>query len=410
MRLAVRRHRADGLGSGFSHAFIINSKCLGDNGKSGSKTPQLPGQQMLAPQTAPIRVLFVEDSAFDYELMLKAIERDGLAIEGTRVEESESMRAALLGGLWDAVIADRNLPHFSSAGALQVLRESRLDLPFLVVSGDSGEEVAVEAMLAGAEDYIMKDRLKRLAPALRRSLQAAAVRRERATAEAALRASEARLHELAGHLEKVKDAERAAVATEISEEIGSALTALKFELAWLQRHSQLPPEAATRVASAIALVEHTNLTAQRVVGNLRPAILDQGIVPALEWLTTQFAQHSGIETHFDTNRDELPDPEASIGIYRVCQEALSNIVRHSRAGRVDVHLFAAEEQIHLEITDNGQGLTLPDAATQSFGLARMRERAHNLQGSLDISSNPGHGTTVLLSVPLSRSAPVGSSA
>ncbi len=357
---------------------------------------------MTASTPASIRVLFVEDSEADYELMLMTLARDGVVIEGLRVEEAAPMRAALADGTWDAVIADRNLPHFSSAGAFQVLRETNLDLPFLVVSGDSGEEVAVEAMLAGADDYIMKDRLKRLAPALQRSLGAAAVRRERATAEAALRSSEARLRELAGYLEGVKDTERAAVATEIGEEIGSSLTALKFELAWLQRRSSLPTEAAERLASAIKLVEHTAMTTQRMVDDLRPAVLDQGIVPALEWLSAQFAQRAGIETHFDANRDEMPGPDASIGIYRVCQEALSNVVRHSGATRVDVHLFADAEQIHLEITDNGSGLILAEDAKPSFGLTRMHERARNLQGSLDISSAPGQGTTVLLSLPLSQ--------
>lgn len=356
---------------------------------------------MTALPVTPIRVLFVEDSEFDYDLMLITLDRDGIVLEGTRVEEAEPMRAALAGGSWDAVISDHNLPRFSSTGALQVLRESKLDLPFLVVSGDSGEEVAVESMLAGADDYIMKDRLKRLAPALRRSLGAAAVRRERTAAESALRASEARLRDLAGHLEMVKDTERAAFANEISEEIGSSLTALKFDLAWVQRRAQLSPQTEFRLANAIELVEQTTLIAQRLVGDLRPTILNEGIVPALEWLTSEFSKRAGVEARFDANRDEMPGPDTSIAIYRVCQEALSNVLKHSEATRVDVHLFADGDQIHLEIADNGKGLPLSADARQSFGLVRMHERARSLQGSLEISSTPGGGTTLLLSLPQS---------
>jgi signal transduction histidine kinase len=218
---------------------------------------------------------------------------------------------------------------------------------------------------------------------------------------------------LASYLEAVKDTERAAVATEIGEEIGSSLTALKFELAWLQRRahlSSLSSEAAERLANAIKLVEHTATTTQRMVDDLRPAVLDQGIVPALEWLSAQFALRTGIDTHFDTNRDEMPGPELSIGIYRVCQEALSNVLKHSGATRVEVHLFADAEQIHLEITDNGSGLILSEDARPSFGLTRMHERARNLQGSLDISSAPGQGTTVLLSLPLKPNGHDGSGA
>lgn len=347
----------------------------------------------------PIRVLFVEDSELDYELMLATLAGNGVVLEGSRVEDAAAMGAALAGSNWDAVISDHNLPTFSSGGALQVLRESKLDLPFLVVSGNSGEELAVEAMLAGADDYIMKGRLTRLVPALRRSLQAAAVRRERTAAEAALRESEARLRELTGHLEEMKETERAAVATEISEEIGSSLISLKFELAWLQRHSQFSAEAAERLGNAIALVERTAMTAQRVCGNLRPAILNEGIVPALEWFTAQFAHDSGIETHFDANRDETPGSAASIGIYRICEAALENVARHSGATRVEVNLFVAEDQIHVEITDNGKGIGELDSLKPSFGFAGMHERARKLNGTLDIYSKAGEGTSVLLSLP-----------
>jgi signal transduction histidine kinase len=147
-----------------------------------------------------------------------------------------------------------------------------------------------------------------------------------------------------------------------------------------------------------------------MVDDLRPGVLDQGIVPALEWLTSQFAQRSGIETHFDANRDTPLDAGVSIGIYRVCQEALSNVVKHSGATTVDVHLFAAADQIHLEVTDNGSGLILSEDTKPAFGLTKMHERARNLQGSLDISSSPARGTTVLLSLPLPSDVRIGVSA
>ena len=354
---------------------------------------------MTSPAPTPVRILFVEDSELDFELLVAALERNGIELAASRVEDAGAMRAALGEGTWDAVVSDRNLPHFSSEGALAVLRESGLDLPFLVVSGDSGEEVAVEAMLAGADDYIMKGRLGRLAPALRRSLQAAAVRRERTAAETALRESENRLHLLSQHLESVKETERAAVANEISEEIGTSLTALKFELAWLQRHAALAPDAEKRLLVAIGLVEQASATAQGVVGKLYPVILDQGIVPALEWLSAEFGRKSGIATHFDSNREETLNRDTAIGLFRVCQEALENVGLHAGATAVHVHLFAAEDQIHLEITDNGPGLAEGEAGSRPFGLAGMRERARGLGGSLDISSDPGKGTTVLLSVP-----------
>lgn len=360
---------------------------------------------MTAISEAPIRILFIEDSEFDHELMLAILARDGVDVEAMRVEEAGPMREALDNRIWDAVISDHNLPNFSSFEALKVLRDSDLDLPFLVVSGESGEELAVETMLAGADDYIMKGRLKRLVPALRRSLEAARARRERASAEVALRASEAHLHELASHLETIKEHERAAFAREIHDDIGGALTALKFDLAWLQRHASLPPDAAARLATAIEAVNQTAIATQRVVRDLRPAVLDQGIVPALEWLTGQFSERTGIETHFDTNRDDELDPATSITLYRVCQEALTNITKHADASRVDVHLFLAADQVHLEIADNGRGLVSSDhAKPSSFGLAGMQERARNLNGTVEVSGTRDQGTTVMLSLPWSGTA------
>ncbi len=358
---------------------------------------------MTAISEAPIRILFVEDSEFDHELMLATLARDGIDVEALRVEEAGPMREALASRSWDAVVSDHNLPHFSSFEALKILRDSDLDLPFLVVSGELGEELAVETMLAGADDYIMKNRLKRLAPALRRSLEAARVRRERASAEAALRESELRLHELASHLETVKEHERAAFAREIHDDIGGTLTALKFDLAWLQRRANLAPEAAARLATAIETVEQTAIATQRVVRDLRPAVLDQGVVPALEWLTEQFAARTGIETHFDCNRDDELDQATSITLYRVCQEALTNVTKHAAASRVDVHLFMAADQVHLEIADNGRGLTSGDhAKPTSFGLTGMRERVRNLNGSVEISGAADQGTTIMVSLPWMR--------
>ncbi len=355
---------------------------------------------MTASSLKPFRVLFVEDSEDDYQLMLAVLARGWPNIESLRVEDAVGMQLALADGSWNAVISDHNLPSFTSGGALATLRESGIDLPFIVVSGELGEEVAVEALLAGADDYLMKSRINRLPRALKRALQTAAIRHARSDAEVSLRLSEAKGYELAKHIGTSQEAERSAVASEIGEEIGSALTAVKFELAWLQRHCVLLPDARERLANAIAMIEQAAASAQRVVGDLRPAILDQGIAPALEWLTSRFSRHSGLKMRFDANREVIPDPDVGIAIYRVCQEALNNVARRPDATRVDVDLFVTKGQIHLEVTDDGSELVLPEDASVRLGMASMHERARNFNGTLDISSREGRGTTVLLSLPL----------
>lgn len=149
-----------------------------------------------APRPRPLRVLLVEDVETDAVLVLRALRKGGFQPEWQRVDTAEAMAAALDQKSWDIVLSDSSLPAFSGQAALQLLRERRADLPFLVVSGAIGEEVAVQMLKAGAHDYIMKDRLGRLAPAVERELREAEDRRARRSAEAALRGSEARFRTL----------------------------------------------------------------------------------------------------------------------------------------------------------------------------------------------------------------------
>src|SRR5881409_414682 len=137
-----------------------------------------------------LRVLIVEDSATDAELMLRALRQAGFEPDHHRVETAAAMRAALDGQAWDVVLSDYSLPGFDAMGALALLRDAAPDVPFIVVSGSVGEDTAVAAMQAGATDYIMKDRLLRLAPAVTRAVADAAVRRERRRLEQQLQRSQ----------------------------------------------------------------------------------------------------------------------------------------------------------------------------------------------------------------------------
>ena len=146
--------------------------------------------------TAALRVLLVEDSATDMKLVLQTLRGMARPIEVVRVEDEAEMRAALDKGPWDIVLSDWSLPRFSGLGALAVARQVDRDLPFILVSGTIGEDTAVEAMRAGANDYVLKDKLTRLIPAVERELRDAEDRRRRRRAEEALRASEARYRRL----------------------------------------------------------------------------------------------------------------------------------------------------------------------------------------------------------------------
>ena len=147
------------------------------------------GERTFVPGGAgtPLQVLIVEDSEDDALLVERALLRGGYLPQRRRVFTAEAMRRALASEPWDLIIADHNMPQFSSTAALEVLKESGRDIPFIIVSGSIGEDIAVEAMKAGAHDYLLKDNLARLVPAVDRELREAAVRHERHQAEELLR-------------------------------------------------------------------------------------------------------------------------------------------------------------------------------------------------------------------------------
>ncbi len=137
----------------------------------------------------PLRVLLIEDSEDDALLLVRRLKTDGFAPDWERVEDAPAFRAALARGGWDLILADYALPRFSGVEALKIFSGTGLDIPFIIVSGAIGEDLAIEAVKAGASDYLMKDRLARLAPSIRQALDAARVRRDKQRADEALRES-----------------------------------------------------------------------------------------------------------------------------------------------------------------------------------------------------------------------------
>ena len=142
-----------------------------------------------------LRVLFVEDSENDALLVLRQLNREGYVVEHTRVDSQEAFAAALMDATWDVVICDHSLPHFNSTDALATVKARELVCPFIIVSGTIGEDAAVEAMRAGAHDYVLKNNLGRLAPAIDRSLNDAQLRRQAREEREARRAVERQLHQ-----------------------------------------------------------------------------------------------------------------------------------------------------------------------------------------------------------------------
>ncbi len=347
-----------------------------------------------------LRLLHLEDSEPDHELMLAHVARSGLRAQMQRIDSEADFLWALEEDDWDAIISDYNLPGFSGLVALDLLKASGRDLPFILVSGEIGEETAVEAMRNGASDYLLKNNLARLVPALLHAVEATETRRARERADRALDESKQRLRELAQHLQNSIEQERVAIAREIHDDVGGSLTALKFDLAWIARHTD-SDEVLARVNSALETVTLAIDSSKRIMHNLRPAILEQGLVAALHWLAARFEKRTGIdcEIRLPADAPELP-PGVPLVAYRTAQEALTNVTKHAQASRVQLDLSLAGGVLSLEISDNGRGLNADDLAkARSFGIRGLHERAGTVGGWVELSSGAG-GTTLILSVPL----------
>jgi signal transduction histidine kinase len=356
---------------------------------------------MITPATDhPLCLLHLEDSVEDHELAMAYLRRAGHRLDVTRVDTEAAFRQALGARPWDVVLSDFNLPGFDGLQAQAILQESRLDIPFILVSGAIGEDTAVAAMRNGASDYLLKNNLTRLVPAVEHAIAAGRERQARQRADRDLAASRQRLRELAQHLQTSIEMERAAIAREIHDDVGGSLTALRFDLAWIGRHVDAP-EVQQRLVSALETVTHAIESSQRIMHNLRPAILDQGLAPALQWMAQRFEKRNNLVCQFRTSHDSMQLP---IGVplvaYRFAQEALTNVSKHAGATRVTIDLSLTRGVLSLEVSDNGRGLSNDDLAkARSFGLRGLHERALTVGGWVDVSSGAG-GTVLLLSVPM----------
>jgi signal transduction histidine kinase len=347
----------------------------------------------------PLRLLHLEDAEDDHVLISSHLRRAGLSFDIRRVDSLADFEAALKEP-WDAILSDHDLPGFTGLDALALLRASGRLLPFVIVSGQIGEAMAVEAMRSGASDYILKQNLARLAPALEHAIEANESRRARIAADQEVARSRERLSELARHLQTSIEMERAAIAREIHDDVGGSLTALKFDLAWVERHTS-DPRVAQRLQSALDVLNHALESSQRIMHNLRPAILDQGLVAALQWLTQRFEKRTGVHATF-RSPPALPALPSGVPLvaYRTAQEALTNVGKHAKASAVTVDLSLAHGVLSLEVSDDGRGIAAGDLAkVRSFGIRGLHERAGTVDGWIDLSSGP-KGTSLILSIPL----------
>lgn len=502
--------------------------------------PDAPSASRDDPAKPPIRLLFIEDAENDVMLLLHRFRNAGYAPTYLQVASESGMREALQRESWDVILCDHNLPGFSAQAALRTIQDLCLDLPFIIVSGVMQEDEAIAAMRAGAHDYLSKNKLERLIPAVERELREVGNRREKRLAEQTLRQSEARLRALtdnipgvvfqmgytpdgmlgfqylseaaamlfgisadeligssagwmtwllkedlpgfmeaacvssenlstlnwegriqlstgeqkwinlrssprlselgaviwegvmwnithskrveadlresrsqlaalSNHLQRIKEDERERIARDVHDVLGGTLVAMKFEMSLLESKLESNPvQARERAHNVGRMVDDAIATVGRVTRELRPGILkDFGLAAAIESHGEDFAQRTGIICNIVCPDHDLdPGYDTALALFRVFQEALTNVSKHARASEVNVRLMQEGDQVVLDITDNGCGLAATDLRKpRSFGLRGIRERLTSLGGRLELSPVVPHGTRLTLRTPLQPPQP-----
>lgn len=219
------------------------------------------------------------------------------------------------------------------------------------------------------------------------------------TTEAALRESRAQLAALSFHLEAAKEEEREKIARDIHDELGSILVRLKIEATLLA--SKLPANLSGKARSIENLLDQAMGTASRVARQLRPGILKEfGLAAAIECQADDFAHSTGITCRAQCDEGIELDPDTSLALFRIVQEALTNIAKHARASLAVVRMKRENGNISLEIRDNGRGIAERDMEKpKSFGLRGIRERVQSLEGTFHIAMAEQGGTLLILKVP-----------
>lgn len=472
-------------------------------------------------------ILIIEDVVQDAESIEAELRDGGLRFRTRRVCTREGFLAALGTACPDIILSDFTLPSFDALAALHLLRKAQLDIPFILVTGTRSEEVAVECIREGADDYILKVSLKRLPTSIKNALQKKTMERASLEAEAALRRSEVQYRliaentldlisvvdvdgcflyaspshrrslgyqpeELAGtelielvhpedrealvkaweqslmhresrHVEirlrhddrsyrifesigswifdeqnlpqraviisrditrrkeseetlrrlptlirEAQEAERRRVARELHDSVIQILSSVKFRLQVIEEKVAVTDEGTWRdTLKAKAALEKAIGEVRRISRNLRPSELDDlGLAPALRSLCAEFGERTGMAVNLTMNRvpKAIPD-DIELNLYRIIQEALGNIEKHSQATQVSLKLARQASKLCAAIADNGCGFDpiapRPRRSTLGgMGLVDMRERAALLGGLCQLRSSPGAGTEIVVEMPL----------
>jgi signal transduction histidine kinase/CRP-like cAMP-binding protein len=285
--------------------------------------------------------------------------------------------------------------------ARPVLKDDRV---IMVVGNimDISARKKAEQSLQNANDELEKKVEKRTKELLKTNKLLKSEIEERKKADQQLLNSHEQLHDLTRHLQSSKEQERIHIAREIHDDLGQNLTAIKINLSWLAtKIDKDQKQLIQKTGTTIDLADQTIKTVRKIISELRPGLLDElGLVAAIEWYAEEFINRTGIQVQLEIDPSEINLHTAlSTTIFRIFQECMTNVSKHSQATNAKVILTEKDTLIKLTVSDNGIGINEENASDRNaFGILGIKERVHIFNGEMEIDSLPGKGTIVSVAI------------
>ncbi len=352
------------------------------------------------PNRGAYSILIIEDNPGDFSLVEEFLFEQIDAPEIIHVLNHGDAKSVLLAreSPFDVVLLDLSLPDKTGIPLISDIVEWSLNAPVIVLTGYADFAFGVKSISMGVADYMLKEELTALS--LYKSI---AYNTERKRIMLELEKSELQARSFAKQLNNVLEEQRLRIAREIHDEFGQQLSGLKMALSSLKKNPGVHKDVAPILDNIVADVNTSIQSLRHIANELRPVLLDKlGLFAAIEWLVSEFEKKSGIVSRFYANIDQPSiNKTIEINIFRICQEALTNIIKHAEATTVDIRIERENDGVSIRVIDNGIGIAPKILHNQlSMGLLNMKERAALSGADLNITSSAGIGTTVELKVHL----------
>jgi signal transduction histidine kinase len=375
--------------------------------------------------TNTLRILHLEDDPRDAEMAYELLRDDGLEARIDRVSSLAAFQEAIERGCYSLVLSDYSVPGTDAMDALRLARQLCPEMPFVFLSGMMGEDTAIETLKMGANDYVLKQNIRRLAPAVRRALAEANEQTRRRQVEEEIRRLNAELEQriarrtatlqqrtqqlqkLAIELSNAEDRERRHLAEILHDDLQQMLAAAKFHLNLLGNRVRHEPSQHAIVARIDHMLADAIEKSRNLSHEISPAVLYRGsLTEAIQWLARQFQTKYGLDVTVDAVGDADAQTDAIKSfLYKSTQELLFNVSKHAQTKEAVIRLRRAGPDISLVVSDRGLGFDPREITAEGgSGLLTIRERAELLGGRMRIRSRKGEGSTFRIVVPASRTA------